>query len=143
MSREAWITLAVHLPLLYWLVVVDGFRTWNEWADLLESYLPEWAQWNTQGDRISWFQHGAVALGVSLYGGIWSLVLPESFTFGAAFGGWIAFLCYVVREAMSARMKWGSPNAWTHPTPNRVGWAVDGLCDVVGPLAVALAWTVL
>lgn len=143
MSTQAWIVLACHIPLLAWLVL-DHFNTANRWADWFEDHvLPKWARWSTQGDWIGWFQHRGIALVASLYVGLWSLVCPESFQFGAIVGGWIAFGAYVVRESMTAYDKWGTPNAWTDPRPNRVGWAVDGLCDVVGPLVVALFWTAL
>jgi hypothetical protein len=56
---------------------------------------------------------------------------------GEAFGG------FVVRETMNALDNLMRPNAWTHPSPHRVGWAVDGIMDVVGPLVVALTWTLL
>lgn len=143
MSIQAWVILACHLPILAWLVW-DRFYHVNRWADWFEDHvLPPWARWSTQGNWISWFQHGTIALVVSLYVGTYSLICPESFQFGAIVGGWIAFSAYVVRESMAAVEQWGKPNAWTNPHPNRVGWAVDGLCDIVGPLCVALFWTAL
>lgn len=38
MSKEALVLIAAHLPLLYWLVVVDRFRSWNRWADGIEDW---------------------------------------------------------------------------------------------------------
>lgn len=139
MSSTAWWLLALHVPLAY-LLVADRFRTVNRWADRFEdTCLPPWFRWSTQGDKVSWVQHGLIALLASQYGGLLSLLAPESWAFGCALVGWCAFAGYVVRETRGA--PWGKPNAWTHPAPNRVGWAVDGLMDVVGPLAVAVAWT--
>lgn len=140
MSLQAWAVLACHLPLLYWLVAVDRFETWNRWADALEANLfPPWFRWDVQGDKVSWVQHGLIAFVASLYGGLLGLAAPESFAFGATIVAWVAFVAYVVREGRGA--PWGKPNKWSHPAPHRVGWMVDGIMDTVGPLLVALAWT--
>lgn len=143
MSLIAWVLLAIHAPVAY-VLLADGFRTVNRWADNLEEWcLPRWLQWRHSGDKVTWIQHTAVAFGGSLYGGLLSLVAPESFAFGAALVGWIAVVGYAVREELNALAQMGKPNKWTHPEPNRVGWAVDGIMDVVGPIANAVAWTVL
>lgn len=137
MSTQAWTLVICHLPLVLWLVM-DQFRTANRWADGLETHFPSWFQWNNSGDKVSWVHHGLIAFGVSLYGGLLSFLVPESFVFGAALLGWCAFAAYVVRELWGAT--WGAPNTWTHPRAQRVGWAVDGMMDTLGPLLVALAW---
>ena len=143
MSTQAVVLIVVHLPLLYWLVWVDRFYTWNRWADELEAHVfPPWFRWEKQGDPVSWVQHGLTAFAVSLYGGILSLLAPESFALGALIGAWVAWAAYVVREGLTIRERWGRPLKWSHPSPHRVGWMVDGILDTVGPLIVALAWTV-
>jgi hypothetical protein len=143
MSIQAWVLLACHIPLLGWMVW-DRFRTVNRWADWFEEYiLPKWARWSTQGDWISWFQHFAWSLLGSLYVGVLGSLCPEGFMFGAMLGGWVAVGLYAVRESICAWGKRGDPNPWRNPKPNRVGWAVDGLLDVILPLTNALLWTVL
>jgi len=142
-SPEALVVTAMHVPLVCWLFS-DRFREANGWADQLERLFPPWFRWDTMGDPVSWVQHGLIALVVSLWAGFWAWGLtPEGFYAGAAFGGWCAFAAYVVREGWNALDNLMRPNVWTHPAPHRVGWAVDGLMDVVGPLVNALLWTLL
>jgi len=134
----------MHVPLVGWLMA-DRFATANAFADHIEAtYFPPWFQWDTAGDKVSWVQHGLTALLVSLWGGFWALALtPEGFVAGAVFAGWCAFGGYIVRETANALDNLMRPHMWTHPAPNRVGWAVDGIMDTVGPLVVALFWTLL
>ena len=143
MSPEALVVIAAHLPLVGWLII-DRFQTANFYADYLETFFPCWFQWGHSGDPVSWIHHALVALVVSLWGGVWAVLLtPDGFLFGAAFGGWCAFGGFVVRETWGALDNLMKPNAWTHPSPHRVGWAVDGIMDCIGPLLVALTWTLL
>jgi len=145
MSLEALVVIGVHVPLAWWLIVVDRFQAAGELADYIEAtYLPAWFRWDTAGDPVSWVQHGLIALLVSLWGALWGgLLTPEGALFGAAFAGWCAFGGYCVRECMNAYSNRHLPTVWHHPAPHRVGWAVDGLMDVVGPLVNALLWTLL
>lgn len=145
MSGEALVLLGIHLVLLSALAR-DEFRTVNMWADIFEAHcLPTWLQWSTMGDKVSWTHHALIAAAVSLYGGLLSTLTPESFVTGAVIAAWFAFCAYAAREAISAygSYKRGRTYVWTHPSPSRVGWAVDGILDVVGPLLVALFWTLL
>ena len=143
MSIQAWVLLLCHMPLLGWMVW-DQFQTVNRWADWFEDHvLPKWARWSTQGDWISWFQHGAFGFGGSLYVGLLGSFCPEGFLFGAVLGGWIAVGLYAIREAGNALSHRGDPYVWRNPNPGRVGWAVDGMLDVILPLTNALLWTVL
>ena len=145
MSKEAIVLIAAHLPLLYWLVLVDRFQMWNRIADGIEDWcFPSWFQWKHQGDKVSWVHHFLVVLIVSLWGGAWAgLLTPEGWCVGAAVAGWIGFVCFVVREGygVAEHLAVSRFNMWTHPSPGRVGYAVDAIMDVVGPLLVAVAWT--
>jgi hypothetical protein len=77
LSNLACIVLALHVPLLIWVAVVDDFATFNRWADkYLQPYLP-WVlksgkEWTT------WVHHALIAALITLYVVLWAIVLPDS-----------------------------------------------------------------
>lgn len=111
----ALVILAVHAPLVAWLWD-DDFRTLNRWADWVEdTWFPAWFQWSTLGDRVSWLHHaGFTALG-GLYGALWAWVEHQPLPSGAVIGALCVSALYLL---------------------HRVGWAVDGIMDVLCPLGV-------
>lgn len=133
------IALILHAPLAYWLWL-DRFAAANEMADTVEDLLfPPWFQWTHSGDPVSWLHHALITAGCAAYGWLWGLLLPVPAMSGALAGAVAAVVAYAVRETLAARDNWRSerPHAWTHPLPHRVGWAVDGIMDVLCPLGVA------
>jgi len=123
MSGAALILLGIHLIVLSALIN-DRFRTVDMWADILELHvLPSWFRWDNRGDPVSWVQHGLIAGVVSLYGGALSVLTPETFVTGAMIGGWVAFSGYMIREGTDL--------------------SFDSIMDRVGPLLVAVFWTLL
>lgn len=120
----------------------------NDWADGLEDRIAAipgfgWFHFNSTGHPISWLQHTLFAM---------AFTLPFWVNGYATLGAGIAALLYLAREVYGAREKLGElgfwPAAFVDLVPNRpayqrgfyVGWAVDGVLDVMGP---ALLWWLL
>ena len=137
LSNLACIVLGLHMPLVFWAVVIDKFAVFNSWVDkYLQPYLP-WAlksgkEWTT------WVHHALISALITLYVVLWAIILPDSVVTGARIGSGIAFALYGVKEVYDWRhhAKKGTPGKWDLP----YGWGVDGVMDTLGPILIHL-WT--
>ena len=137
LSNLACIVLGLHMPIVFWAVVIDRFALLNLWADkyiqpLLPSVLSTGGEWTT------WVHHALISALITLYAALWGLVLPDSWVVGARLGSGIAFALYGIREIYNWRhhKREGTPGKWKLP----YGWGIDGLMDTLGPTLIHL-WT--
>ena len=144
-----------------WYAPIDKL---NRLSDHIEDrYLPRWLQYNVVGDPVSWyFSHPAWVLIGAKVGALvgWiadqfiGFVLPD-WKIGAVVGAWFVVAVYAfIREPLSAWESYqmeGWDGAFQRLHRNRwcsgvqVGWLVDGVMDVVGPVVTALliSWLLL
>lgn len=114
------------------------FYALNKFADDVERKMPKWFTWDARGDWISWVHHALWTALAGSGGGLITLVLLGAFRPGFQRFA-LGMLCfYVAREGWGLWTQRGGPGAWSRPgrKPTRVGWAVDGIMDVVGPTLI-------
>ena len=128
--------LVVFVGFLVWRWEADRFKSLNAWADRVEKMLPRFLRWPP--DPISWLHHTAFTALAGLGLGGWALLTLGTFGRGFAVGTSVMALFYIVREGKGIYEQWGNPGRWWRGWPHLTGWLVDGVCDCLFPLTLAV-----
>ena len=125
-------------------VAAHGFGRMNALADGLEDGLPHALHYNHAGDPATWLQHTAWAAGMVAAGALVAKAVGAGGRHGARDTARAVFVYYLARELADALAdRSACHTAWhnrceqpsfRHPGHSvHVGWAVDGLGDLLGP----------
>lgn len=130
-----------------WRFLTDRFRSLNRFGSALKrrTGFLDWG--DSLGDMESWIQHGMVCASVASAWGALSWVCGLGFRAGFAHGAAIMLVVYVVRELVQGlgHARNSGPHGpfvdrrrrlpWQKGI--RVGWLIDGVLDLAGPLLAA------